>query len=286
MGMYNRLFTKILDSSIWLEPLHVRVVWITFLAAMDEDGFCSFACPGNVARRAGVSPEEADEALRVLMAPDQNSSDDSNDGRRLEKVPGGYVVLNALKYKAIFNRDVERENTRRRVAKHRERVTACNGCNGSAGIGNDPVTQSESDTEPDTSASPKREIASRRPAKRAGFVPPTIDECKAVFVAAGETAAEGEAFWNFYESKGWMVGRNKMVLWRSAMAGWINRNKNRGGQHGRSTRGGEGGGGVNQRNAQMGHTAESVERASKLVAETAARLAPKFPDPPPVPDVS
>ena len=34
--MYNKLFTKILDSSIWLAPDPVRLVWITLLAAMDE----------------------------------------------------------------------------------------------------------------------------------------------------------------------------------------------------------------------------------------------------------
>lgn len=272
--MYNRLFTKILDSSIWLEPLHVRVVWITFLAAMDEDGFASFACPGNVARRAGVSLQEAEEALAVLSSPDPNSSDESNDGRRIERVPGGYMILNASKYKAIFTRDVEREQTRRRVAKHRAAVTSCNACNGSAQNGNGTVTQSDTDTETDTEA-PKRDIAHAKRAKRLEFAPPTIEECRALFAQAGSTEAEGELFWNFYESKGWMVGKNKMRSWRSAMAGWINRSKNQGGQDGRTTRSGQSGSVVNQRNAQMGHTAESVERTSKLVAQTAAHLAPK-----------
>ena len=32
-------------------------------------------------------------------------------------------------------------------------------------------------------------------------------------------------FFNFYESKGWMVGRNKMKKWESALAGWESRNK-------------------------------------------------------------
>jgi hypothetical protein len=41
--MYNRLFTKILDSSIWLEADTTRIVWITMLASMDEDGFAPFS---------------------------------------------------------------------------------------------------------------------------------------------------------------------------------------------------------------------------------------------------
>lgn len=31
-------------------------------------------------------------------------------------------------------------------------------------------------------------------------------------------------FWNFYESNGWKVGKNKMASWMGALAGWISRN--------------------------------------------------------------
>ena len=55
--MYNKLFTKILDSSIWLAPDSVRLVWITMIAAMDEEGNCMFACAANLAARARVTVE-------------------------------------------------------------------------------------------------------------------------------------------------------------------------------------------------------------------------------------
>lgn len=35
---------------------------------------------------------------------------------------------------------------------------------------------------------------------------------------------ESKVLVEFYESKGWMVGKNKMASWRSAVAGWITRN--------------------------------------------------------------
>lgn len=130
--MYNQLFTKILDSSIWLEPTTTRLVWVTLLAAMDEDGFCEFASAGNLAHRARVDVTECNAALLCLESPDENSSDPENDGRRIERVPGGWMVLNARKYKGLTTRDKSKEQTRLRVKRFRERkagnadVTLCN----------------------------------------------------------------------------------------------------------------------------------------------------------------
>lgn len=119
--MYNKIFTKILDSSIWLEPDATRIVWLTCIAAMDEDGFCAFAAPANLARRANVDPKKCAAALSTLESPDPNSSDPEHDGRRLERVPGGWVVLNAAKYRELVTREFSRENTRIRVKRHRDK---------------------------------------------------------------------------------------------------------------------------------------------------------------------
>jgi len=32
--------------------------------------------------------------------------------------------------------------------------------------------------------------------------------------------AQAERFWNFYESKDWMIGKNKMKNWRAAIRTW------------------------------------------------------------------
>ena len=119
--MYSKIFTKILDSSIWLESNPTRIVWLTFLAAMDETGFAQFASTLNVAHRARVTDEEAIAAIKCLCSPDPNSSDPDNEGRRLERVPGGWIVLNAIKYRNIVSRAVAQEKTRIRVTAWRER---------------------------------------------------------------------------------------------------------------------------------------------------------------------
>lgn len=135
--MYNKLFTKILDSSIWLESTPTRIVWLTFIAVMDESGFAQFAAIGNVAHRARVSLDEAEEAIKAFEGPDPSSSDPDHDGRRLERVPGGWIVLNAEKHRALVTRALKQEQTRERVRKHRAKKRT----------GNAHVTTSEADTE-------------------------------------------------------------------------------------------------------------------------------------------
>lgn len=138
--MYNKLFTKILDSTIWLEPDATRLVWITFLAVMDEDGFVALSSVGNVASRARVSLEAAEASVKALEAPDVADPTQEHEGRRIERVPYGWMVLNANKYRDIIRRETAREETRVRVAKFRAKA-------GNAGVthSNEKVTLSVSD---------------------------------------------------------------------------------------------------------------------------------------------
>lgn len=152
--MYNKIFTKILDSSIWLEPDATRIVWITMIAAMDESGFCQFASVANVARRANVSGRAAQEAIKTLESPDPDSSDPDHEGRRIERIPGGWLVLNAEKYRLIVNRAVSQEKTRQRVAKHRANKRLTVKCNADVTTSNTDVRQSEAYIEAEADNSP------------------------------------------------------------------------------------------------------------------------------------
>jgi len=141
MAMYNKIFAKILDSSIWLEDVNTRIVWVTFLAAMDQDGYAHFSAIANLANRARVPTKDAEKAVKTLSEPDPDSADPEHDGRRIERVPGGFLILNAEKYRGIVTRIVQREQTKKRVAKHR-----ANKCNATVTHSNDSVTPSEANT--------------------------------------------------------------------------------------------------------------------------------------------
>ena len=146
--MYNKIFTKILDSSIWLESNPTRIVWMTFLASMDETGYAHFAAIGNLANRARVTVEEAEQAVKVLEAPDKESSDPTNEGRRIQRVPGGWIVLNASKYRTLVTRAIIQEQTRLRVQKYRDKLRG----NAYVTRNNDFVTPSEALAEAESKA--------------------------------------------------------------------------------------------------------------------------------------
>lgn len=198
--MYNKIFTKILDSSIWLEPTTTRVVWLTFIAAMDEDGFTQFASVANLAHRARVTPEECEEAVKCLESPDLNSSDPDHEGRRIERVPGGWMILNASKYRDLVTRTVSKEQTRIRVARFREKKKRCNG---EVTTGNDGVTPSEAGTRaevPTASPPPAEQTGARIPEKRP--ILPTLDQAKAYAPQSGIEPAAAEIWWLECEGRG------------------------------------------------------------------------------------
>lgn len=51
------------------------------------------------------------------------------------------------------------------------------------------------------------------------FIPPDVPEVKAYCMERGNNV-DPERFVNFYEAKGWMVGKNKMKDWRAAVRNW------------------------------------------------------------------
>lgn len=60
--------------------------------------------------------------------------------------------------------------------------------------------------------------------KKKKFIPPTIEEVRAYCLEKGYDI-DAEHFINFYESKGWYVGKNKMVSWKACVGTWVKNNK-------------------------------------------------------------
>ena len=56
------------------------------------------------------------------------------------------------------------------------------------------------------------------------FIPPTLEDIKG-YVAEKGLSCNAEKFFDFYQSKGWMVGKNRMKDWRAAVRNWARTEK-------------------------------------------------------------
>ena len=66
--------------------------------------------------------------------------------------------------------------------------------------------------------SPKGESKEKR------FAPPSLDEVKE-YCQERNNGIDPQRFINFYEAKGWMIGKNKMKNWKAAVRNWESRDK-------------------------------------------------------------
>lgn len=57
---------------------------------------------------------------------------------------------------------------------------------------------------------------------RKRFVPPSLHDVHLLIAEKGYQIS-ADTFWNFYESKGWMIGKSKMKSWQAAAAQWESR---------------------------------------------------------------
>ena len=118
--MYTKLFSSIIHSTVWREDMHVKVVWITMLAMADGGGRVFASIPG-LADAARVTIPQVEDALSRFLSPDQYSRTQNHEGRRIEVVPGGWDILNYIKYREIRNGEARRIQNAEAQARFREK---------------------------------------------------------------------------------------------------------------------------------------------------------------------
>ena len=120
---YTKLFQSIVTSSMWDESCETRVVWVTMLAMANQDGYVG-ATQKSLAVLARVSEEACEKALEIFMSPDAESRTKEHEGRRVEKVDGGWVLLNYEKHRNATNDDPAAAAARERQKRYREKLKA------------------------------------------------------------------------------------------------------------------------------------------------------------------
>ena len=119
---FTKLDSGIVDSSLWSEPPTVRVLWITLLAKCDSTGHVR-AVRDAIKRAANIPDKEFEEAMICLESADPSSRSSEFDGRRIQKVEGGWLILNYLKYRELWHYSDNPEAIKKR--RQRGRLGTC-----------------------------------------------------------------------------------------------------------------------------------------------------------------
>lgn len=117
---YTKLFSEIVASSIWEEDNETRLVWITMLALKDRTHYVR-GTESYLGRVARVSVEDCSKALRKLSRPDPHSRSTEHEGRRIQEVPGGWLILNGERYQKMLSYEERKEYNCQKQAEYRRR---------------------------------------------------------------------------------------------------------------------------------------------------------------------
>ena len=90
-----------------------------------------------------------------------------------------------------------------------------NGKNGKAIVANGKNGNTETNTETKTNTNPQLSNDSKGDIRAKRFTPPTLAEVQS-YVAERHSPVDPQEFIDFYESKGWMVGKTPMKNWKAA----------------------------------------------------------------------
>jgi hypothetical protein len=212
MSGFAKLVPEIIESSIWNEDSDTRVVWITMIAKRDENGYVR-GDARTIARMANVSLDAAEKALHLFQQPDPSSHTPDNEGRRIEPMSGGWLVLNHELYRS--EEHVRREKNRERVRKHRNTKAPTSG--------NVTVTL-HSITEALPSASVSASVSDSGGGSKGGqsgyASDPTLEEFRAFAEGLCIPAAVVESCYHHYASVGFMRGQTRITNFRSLLAKW------------------------------------------------------------------
>ena len=195
----RRMFAKtIVLSDAFLDlPMSARCLYFTLGMLADDDGFVN--SPKSIMRQCGSSEDD----IRVLLAK-----------KFILAFESGVIVIKHWRINNYLRSD---RYTETKYIEEKSQLTVDENTNAyHAGIpGGIPSNGTPSIGKVSigkVSIGKDSNTASR-------FVPPTVEEVAAYCKERGNNV-DPEQFVDFYSSKGWMIGKNKMKDWKAAVRTW------------------------------------------------------------------
>lgn len=208
----KRMFSKqIIDSDAFLEmPLSAQALYFHLSMRADDDGFVDN--PKKIQRMVNASGDD----LKLLIAK-----------RYILTFESGVIVIkhwrihNTLKtdrYKETVYLEEKSMLALKKNKSYTERKDL-----------NEVYIPCENHLEPqwnhngttmETQYSiDKNSIDKVKEVSNSRFTPPTLDEVRD-YCKERQNYVDSDKFFDFYESKGWMIGKNKMKDWKAAVRNW------------------------------------------------------------------
>lgn len=202
------MFAKtIIDSDAFLDmPLSSQALYFHLSMRADDEGFVNN--PRKIQRMINAS----DDDLRVLLAKNFIITFES-----------GVIVIKHWKIHNYIRGD------RINATNYQEEKALLEiKDNGSYTLCQTDVSQMSDISQADVSIGKVRlgkvSIGKERESKSRAFTPPSLDEVRA-YCSERNNNVDPQRFIDFYESKGWFVGKNKMKDWKAAIRTWEQRDK-------------------------------------------------------------
>jgi hypothetical protein len=247
----RRMFAKtIIDSDAFLDmPLSTQALYFHLSMRADDEGFINN--PKKIQRMIGASEDD----LKVLIAKSFVIPFESgivvikhwkihNYIRADRIIPTKYTEEKGALFTKengayTISADICPSNDRHlSVTCQTDGCQMSDTCPSNVSIGKDSIGKDSID----------KDIKEKIYKKKSGvFVPPTLEEVKA-YCQERNNNVDAETFIDFYESKGWMVGKNKMKDWKAAVRTWERNNGRKNANEGKN------------RQAKIEYTEEELQR--------------------------
>ncbi len=221
----RRMFTqKIIDSDAFMDmPLSTQALYFHLNMRADDDGFVNN--PKKIQRMVGASEDD----LKLLIAK-----------RFILAFENGVIVIKHWRMHNLIRKD---RHTPTLYAEQLESLTIKDNGSYTEKALNQPDNQLATTWQPDNNQggnqmapqvsigkdSIVKEILPNGSTKKSGFTPPTTADVEEYARQMGYTI-DANRFCDFYESKGWMVGKNKMKDWKAKVRNWIKEDADRRGR--------------------------------------------------------
>lgn len=204
------LYRSIQDSAIWIsdEPFDMRSAWIDMLlTANHEDRDIFFDGHVRTVKRGQMitSVEKLSarwkwnkkKTLRFLRLLEEALMIERKSDKRGQQI----TLLNYAKYQGLLDiegQQMGHQPTHQPTHQFPDNV---------------PTNNNDNNYNNDNNI------------KRGSFAPPSLEDVRSYCSERGNSI-DAQQFIDFYESKDWMVGKNKMKDWRACVRTWETRQKN------------------------------------------------------------